>query len=246
MKENPYDDLEFFEKYNQMSRSRIGLAGAGEWETLRPLLPDLKGLEILDLGCGMGWHAAYAADQGAARVVGTDRSEKMLEQAVRLNSRPQIAYCRSAFEESVFDSGSFDLVLCSLMLHYLASYDQFLDRVTDWLRPGGTLAFTVEHPVFTAEGSQQWYCDGEGRPIYFPVDRYYLEGMRNAVFLGESVVKYHRTLTTYLEGLLRRGYRLEHVVEPMPTPAMVAEIPGMADELRRPMMLIVTAKRPEL
>ena len=40
MKENKYDDNIFFQKYSQMSRSQQGLAGAGEWETLRKLLPD--------------------------------------------------------------------------------------------------------------------------------------------------------------------------------------------------------------
>ncbi len=43
MKENKYDDPIFFEKYNQMSRSIKGLAGAGEGPTLEPLLPDFAG-----------------------------------------------------------------------------------------------------------------------------------------------------------------------------------------------------------
>ena len=42
MKENKYDDNIFFQKYSQMSRSQQGLAGAGEWETLRKLLPDFR------------------------------------------------------------------------------------------------------------------------------------------------------------------------------------------------------------
>ena len=245
MKENRYDDPEFFEKYSQMSRSVQGLAGAGEWPALKPLLPDFRGREVLDLGCGMGWHAAWAADHGAVRVVGTDLSQKMLEQAALHNPRPQVEYIRAAFEDTDFPAASFDIVLCSLMLHYLASYDQFLDQVTKWLRPGGWLVYTVEHPTFTAQGSQDWYYDQEGHPRHFPVDRYFLEGERDAVFLGEHVVKYHRTLTTYLEGLLRRGYRLAHVVEPQPTAEMLAQVPGMEEELRRPMMLIVSAQKPE-
>ena len=32
-----------------------GLAGAGEWETLRKLLPDFKDKRVLDLGCGYGY-----------------------------------------------------------------------------------------------------------------------------------------------------------------------------------------------
>ena len=53
MKENRYDDEEFFQKYSQMSRSQKGLSGAGEWSTLKKLLPDFAGKRVLDLGCGL-------------------------------------------------------------------------------------------------------------------------------------------------------------------------------------------------
>ena len=79
MKENKYDDNIFFQKYSQMSRSQQGLAGAGEWETLRKLLPDFKDKRVLDLGCGYGWHCIYAMEHGASSVVGVDISHKMLE-----------------------------------------------------------------------------------------------------------------------------------------------------------------------
>ena len=50
MPENKYDDSVFFEKYSQMSRSRQGLEGAGEWRTLQALLPDFTGKRVLDVG----------------------------------------------------------------------------------------------------------------------------------------------------------------------------------------------------
>ena len=243
MKENRYDDKEFFDRYSQMARSRLGLSGAGEWPTLRALLPDFDGLQVLDMGCGYGWHAAYAAQHGAAQVVACDISSRMLEAAREKNAHPAVEYRQVAFEDADFPEGSFDLVLSSLMLHYLASYDDFLDRARRWLRPGGTLLYTVEHPIFTAQGPQDWCYGPDGEIRHFPVDRYFAEGARDAVFLGEHVVKYHRTLTTYLDGLSRHGFRLERVVEPQPTPEMVRDVPGMADELRRPMMLIVRAER---
>ena len=62
---NHYDNPEFFAAYAQMSRSQQGLPGAGEWHQLEPLLPDLDGKDVLDLGCGYGWHCKYAADHGA-------------------------------------------------------------------------------------------------------------------------------------------------------------------------------------
>ena len=49
-------------KYSQMDRSKQGLCGAGEWQTLKSLLPDFKGKTVLDIGCGYGWHFVYAAE----------------------------------------------------------------------------------------------------------------------------------------------------------------------------------------
>ena len=97
-----------------------------------------------------------------------------------------------------------------------------------------------KHHVFTDEGSPEWNYDGEGKILHFPVDNYYYEGERDARFLGEHVVKYHRTLTTYLATLLQNGLSLRRIVEPQP-PREMRSRPGMADEMRRPMMLLVAA-----
>ena len=243
MRENKYDDPIFFEKYGQMDRSRLGLTGAAEWEALEPLLPDLRGKRVVDLGCGYGWHCAYAAEHGAAQVLGIVLSERMLAVARQRHSGLVIAYRRCAMEDVALPDESVDLVFSSLALHYVQDFGALLDRIWRWLTPGGRLLFSVEHPIFTAYGSQDWYRDGEGRILHFPVDRYCEEGARTANCLGEDVVKYHRTLTTYLDGLLRRGFRLLRVVEPQP-PARMLELPGMRDELRRPMMLLVSAEKP--
>ena len=240
--ENKYDDPVFFEKYGGMLRSREGLAGAGEWETLRSILPGLGGRRVLDLGCGYGWHCAWAADQGAASVLGVDCSRKMLEAAGEKNKRESVEYRLLAIEEAVFPEGAFDVVLSSLALHYVEDVGAVFRRIYRWLSPGGVFVFTVEHPVFTAQGPQDWEYDGEGNIRHFPVDRYFYEGGRQAVFLGEEVKKYHRTLTTYLEGLLEAGFTLQHVKEPQPPGSMMG-LPGMADELRRPMMLAVAAQK---
>ena len=42
MKENKYDDIEFFNQYKQMSRSVEGLQRAGEWHELKRMLPSFK------------------------------------------------------------------------------------------------------------------------------------------------------------------------------------------------------------
>lgn len=240
--QNKYDDPVFFEKYGGMLRSKEGLAGAGEWETLRPILPDFSGRRVLDLGCGYGWHCAWAADHGAASVLGVDCSHKMLEAAGRKNQREGVEYRLLAMEEADFPGGSFDVVLSSLALHYVEDIGALFEKIYGWLAPGGIFVFTVEHPVFTAQGPQDWDYDGQGRIRHFPVDNYFYEGERQAVFLGEQVTKYHRTLTTYLETLLQGGFTLLHVKEPQP-PESMRGLPGMEDEMRRPMMLAVSAQK---
>lgn len=242
MKENKYDDGNFFEKYSQMDRSTKGLVGAGEWDSLRKILPNLKGKKILDLGCGYGWHANYAVEKGASKVVGLDISEKMLKVAREKTSSEKIEYIKMAIEDFVFEDESFDMVFSSLAFHYVMDYKGLIEKIRKVLKVNGNFIFTVEHPVFTSYGSQDWYYDEDGSILHFPIDNYYYEGKRNTNFLGVNIVKYHRTLTTYVNTLLENGFSINQIVEPMP-PARMMDIPGMKDELRRPMMLIISATK---
>ena len=243
MKENPYDNPSFFTQYSRMDRSRKGLAGAGEWPTLKTMLPALAGKRVLDLGCGYGWHCRYALEQGAAEAVGVDLSQRMLEEAARRTTSERCRYLRMAMEDIDFPRESFDVAISSLALHYVADYAGVLRRVAACLKSGGDFVFSVEHPVFTAYGNQDWYRDSAGQALHWPVDRYFLEGERQAVFLGERMTKYHRTLTGYVKPLMEAGFALTGLAEPQPTEQMLSEVAGMADELRRPMMLILAAKR---
>lgn len=243
MKQNKYDDEKFFEKYSHMDRSVKGLAGAGEWHTLEKMLPDFKGRRVLDLGCGFGWHCRYAAEHGAAGVVGVDISEKMLDEARRKTQSEIIEYIRVPVEEIDFPDGSFDIVLSSLTFHYIDSFENICRKIYNVLSAGGDFVFSVEHPVFTAYGTQSWYYDEDGNILHWPVDRYFAEGMRNADFLGEDVIKYHKTMTTYINTLLKTGFALKELVEPQPSAEMMETVPGMKDELRRPMMLLIAAQK---
>ncbi|MCC8194493.1 MAG: class I SAM-dependent methyltransferase [Deltaproteobacteria bacterium] len=241
MRENKYDDPHFFALYSAMPRSVQGLAAAGEWPVLRKLLPPLEEKRVLDLGCGFGWHCRYAAEQGATSVVGVDLSEKMLDRARKETPFPNVTYIRSGIEDFAFGSGVYDVVISSLALHYVASFVAVCRQVRRSLSPGGKFVFSVEHPVFTAQGAQDWHYDGNGKRCHWPVDDYFDEGPREAVFLGEKVSKYHKTLTTYINGLLDADFSITALVEPEPSPDLVASLPDMRDELRRPMMLILAA-----
>lgn len=242
MKENKYDNEIFFQKYSQMNRSKKGLAGAGEWSELQKILPDFLHKQVLDLGCGYGWHCKYAAEHGSDYVLGTDISRKMLEKAQEINTAEQITYRCAAMEEMDFPKDTFDVILSSLAFHYIKDFETLAGNISSWIKPGGEFVFSVEHPVFTSYGTQDWYYDEEGSILHFPVDNYYYEGKREAEFLGEKVIKYHRTMTTYLNTLLMHGFQLQHIIEPKP-PEDMMDVPGMKDEMRRPMMLLVSAKK---
>lgn len=245
MAHNHYDNPEFFTKYSQMDRSVKGLEGAGEWKTLESMLPDFAGKRVLDLGCGFGWHCEYAARHGAKSVIGVDLSENMLRRARAEHWLPQITYECKSMDEVFLPENSLDVVLSSLAFHYLdtLALERVFQMVHRALTPGGEFIFSAEHPVFTSYGSQDWYYDEDGNILHFPVDRYFIEGERTASFLGESITKYHRTLSTYVRLLLETGFDLTGLTEPQPSPELLDTVPGMKEELRRPMMLILKARK---
>ena len=232
---NHYDNPEFFAAYAQMSRSQQGLDGAGEWHQLQPLFPDMTGKDVLDLGCGYGWHCKYAADHGAKSVLGIDLSEKMIAEAKKRNAVPGITYRVCSLQDYEYPAAAYDLVVSNLVLHYVEDLDGVYRRIHTTLRPRGVFLMNIEHPTFTAGVNQQFAKDGT-----WPVDDYYYPGLRKTDFLGHTITKYHHTLTQILGGLLKAGFRIEAVEEAMPPEAWRAVMP---EEMRRPMMLLIRARK---
>lgn len=241
MKQNKYDESTFFNEYSRMPRSTGGLEAAGEWPELRRMLPDLKDKSVLDLGCGYGWHCRYAEEQGAKYVLGMDISEKMLERARALTDHQHIEYRRAAIEDLSVSDESFEVVISSLAIHYIEDFKQLCHKVHQILTPDGHFVFSVEHPMFTALAAQDFYYDTEGTKLHWPVDNYHLEGIREADFLGHTVMKYHRTVSTYVNELLSAGFQLTRLSELKPTPEMLRSSPAYEEELRRPMFMLISA-----
>lgn len=243
MKQNKYDDLNFFSAYEKMERSINGLEGAGEWHVFKKMLPDLQGKRVLDLGCGFGWHCRYAREQQASSVIGVDISENMLEKARKMTDDTAISYKKMPIEDINFSKEQFDVVISSLAFHYIQSFKTICEKVHYSLKPGGTFIFSVEHPIFTSRNEQDWWYDDEGNRLHWPVDHYQAEGLRDTTFLTNNVVKYHRTLSTYINDLIQVGFTIKQVEEPLPSEEMLHKIPEMKDELRRPMFLIISAEK---
>ena len=240
--QNVYDTPEFFERYSRLNRSVHGLDAAPEWPAIRVLLPDLGGRRIVDLGCGFGWSARWAATPGAAHVLGIDLSEKMLSRARAETADPAVQYVKADLESLELPEGAFDLAYSSLAFHYIEDFDRLVRTVFRALVPGATLVFTIEHPIYTAPTAPGWLVREDGRKTW-PIDRYAVEGARITDWLAKGVVKQHRTVGTTLNTLIGAGFAIRHVQEWHPTPEQVAAQPALAEELERPMMLLVTAQR---
>jgi SAM-dependent methyltransferase len=239
MTQNIYDQDDFFAGYSTLRRSQEGLAGAPEWASLEAMLPNLHGKRVLDLGCGFGWFCRWAREQGAAEVLGIDVSEKMLARASETTADPAIRYASGDMETLTLPQDSYDLVYSSLAFHYIADLARLFGEIHASLVPGSAFVFSVEHPLFTAPSRPGW-TEIDGRKTW-PLDSYLKEGPRHTDWLAKDVLKYHRTLGTYMNALIAAGFSLRHIEEWGPADAQIAINPALAEERERPTFLLISA-----
>jgi len=240
--QNIYDDPVFFAGYSRLRRSIEGLDGAAEWPTLRAMLPDMRGLRVVDLGCGMGWFCRWAREAGAAEVLGLDLSARMLEQARATTSDPAIAYEIADLANLDLPPGAFDLAYSSLAFHYVADGARLYQAAGRGLASGGRLVFSTEHPIYTAPTRPAWVTGEDGETIW-PLNRYQMEGPRVTDWLAPGVIKHHRTLATTLNLVIGAGFVVDRIEEFRPSAEEVAAQATLAIELERPMFLLVSAHR---
>lgn len=238
--QNIYDNPEFFQGYLELRSSDKSFNRALDQPTMRGLLPNLTGLSIIDLGCGFGDLCRYMREQGAASVLGIDISENMLNLAKAKTQDKNINYQRMAIEDFSVSAESIDVVVSSLVLHYVADYSAVVEKIYRCLKPGGHLMFSVEHPVCTANPSGQMLADEQGVSC-FPVMNYRDERKFTQTWLVEGVQKYHRTVQTYINTLIATGFTLLQVLEPMPTDEQIAKWPHFVIFKIRPSLLVISA-----
>ncbi|MYW91151.1 class I SAM-dependent methyltransferase [Amycolatopsis rubida] len=115
-----------------------------EWPSFKNLLGDLRGLRVLDVGCGEGSFTRRIKQLGAARVVGTDLSPGMIALAQQAEARnPQgIAYEVQDLA-AMPPQGEFDVVTAIHVLHYADTRETLQTMANTMhanLKPGGKLA----------------------------------------------------------------------------------------------------------
>lgn len=242
MAQNIYDNPEFFEGYSQLPRQVHGLAGAPEWPAIKAMLPDMKDRRVVDLGCGFGWASRYLREAGARSVLGLDVSQNMIERARADTNDAAIEYRIADLETLELPQGAFDFAFSALTFHYIRDFDRLVRMIHAALTPGAQFVFTIEHPIFMAATQPRWLPEEDGHKTW-PVNCYALEGERRTDWFASGVLKYHRTIATTLNTLVGAGFALREIREFAPTRAQIAEMPDLAEELERPMMLLVSAGR---
>lgn len=111
------------------------------------MLPDVANKRVLDVGCGSGPLSAWLASRGA-EVVGFDASSKMISIARRRNILGATFHVADLAQPLEFlADGSFDVVVASLVMHYLHDWCEPLRELRRVLHPRGSLVFSTHHPA---------------------------------------------------------------------------------------------------
>jgi SAM-dependent methyltransferase len=171
------------------------------------ILPDVEGLDVVELGCGTAYWSAWLARRGA-RPVGVDLSERQLETAAMLQREHDLAFplVHSSAEAVPLPDASFDLAFSEYGAAIWCEPPAWLAEAHRLLRPGGRLIFLANSvlAMLCAVEDEDAVSETLQRPQF---------GMYRFEWPGEEGVDFHVPHGEML-GLLRRtGFEVEALHE---------------------------------
>jgi SAM-dependent methyltransferase len=142
----PENDYDAFAAAYARDNERSPWNAHDERPAMLQLVGDAAGQRILDAGCGAGALSAALVDRGA-EVVGIDRSSALLQIAVdRLAGRARFQRWDLRDPLPFDDDGAFDVVVASLVMHYLEDWSPTLREFRRVLAPDRRLIISTHHP----------------------------------------------------------------------------------------------------
>jgi len=121
-------------------------ASAAEYY-IKGLLPEDKGAEILDLGCGAGYFLKMMSDKGYTKLSGADLSPGQVELAKKAcpEAKVILGNCRELLEQAPL---TYDLITGFDFVEHLDKGEllEMLRAVCKALRPGGRVVFQTPNP----------------------------------------------------------------------------------------------------
>ena len=215
---------------------------------------NVNGLEVLDLGCGIGYFSRQMAQKGASKVVGIDISPNQLMQARKTEEKERlgIEYIEgdaAAIVETLPES-SFDLVTACVSLIDMPDPGRAIRGAYRVLQDRGRLVFTNLHPVADTR-ERKWVRDADGKKLGLQIADYFDETPLTLTWLSERY-KYpfqttgnSYTLQTWMRWVIQAGFILEDFIEPVATDEAIAQHPNLDDTRIVPTFLIIVARKDE-
>jgi SAM-dependent methyltransferase len=148
---------------------------------------------------------------------------------------------QSALEDLSFPPASIDVVVSSLAFHYIERFDSMCANVKSWLVAGGAFVFSVEHPMVTAYPVGD-YLAGKDEGQHWAIDNYKFEGIRHTQWITDDVIKYHRSVETYVNTLIDNGFTIVRLLEPEAAADEIRKRPELREESRRPTFMLISAR----
>jgi ubiquinone/menaquinone biosynthesis C-methylase UbiE len=134
-----HSSAEGYDLYASCYDQDLGYLDSFERTVLLQMFADLKGKQVLDVGCGTGRLVRDLRNSGAF-VTGVDISEKMVEACKK--KFPGMGVKLGEADELPFEDESFDVLVASFLIVHLKTLDKFFDEAMRVLKPGGTLFVT--------------------------------------------------------------------------------------------------------
>lgn len=206
---------------------------------LLELLGDVKGLSVLDAGCGGGYLCRKLARQGA-RMTGIELSPRLLERAKAEEAaeRLGIAYhAGSIASMGQFADATFDRAVANFVLMDVRDYQQAIGEVHRVLKPGGAFVVVISHPCFAC-GPGEWHKPAPDSPRIEErgprlVDRYLHRTAYAGVWGGlDPVISFHRPLRDYWAAFTQAGFAITRFEESAPKEDAALSPERLADCLR--------------
>ncbi len=170
------------------------------------LLGNIKGKEILEIGCGGGQCTVYFAKKGA-KVTGVDLSEEQLKFAKKLADKHKvdIKFIQGSFQNlSKFKSNSKDIVFSAYALQYSPDLLEVFKQVKRILKKNGLFVFSFDHPIWKMIN----YKTLKVEKSYFKIGRYE-EKFSSGTFVG-----YSHTIEDTYDKLVKANLFVERIIEP--------------------------------
>ncbi|MFW9778229.1 MAG: methyltransferase domain-containing protein [Candidatus Heimdallarchaeota archaeon] len=190
------------------------------WE----LIGDVKGLAVLDAGCGNGYLSRILAQKGAI-VSGVDQSRVFIDYCKEREEEQSlgIKYFVQSLEDLImFEDDSFDLIVSNIVFVDVLDYKGAFKEIARILKSSGRFIWSNLHPVF-GRVSNLFYRIPSDTPrneerLYVMIDRYFDSG-GTLISWGtlKPIWQFDRTLSEYVTALKQAGFVIRDIVEPKPS-----------------------------